>query len=74
MFYSNCFTVTVALNHKETSNHSERKNNTKKYTTPFIKKYKWKGRLYPSERRDWGKRERNSQTKLCIFYLLMKGR
>ena len=58
--YNKCFqyTVTVALNHKVIQKPSERITKTK----PFISKYNWEGINFPSERDDWGKIKRNSQT------------
>ena len=56
----NCFqyALTVALNHKQIKNHSERISNLK----PFIDQYNWKGINFPSQKEDWKKFESNNKS------------
>ena len=49
------YTPTVALNHEEIREHTERRTTIKS----FINKYNWGGRIYLSENIDWRKFEKN---------------
>ena len=52
------YTITVALNHEEIAEHSQRISKIK----PFINKYNWKERNFLSEKDDWKKIEKNNVT------------
>ena len=55
------YVMTVALNHKQIKNHSERITKI----TPFVDKYdkyKYEGIIYPSEKVDWKNIEKNNLT------------
>ena len=62
------YAVTVALNHEEIKDVLQRI--TKK--TPFMNKCNWKEIVFPSEKDDWKKFEKNNRTILSIFCMLKK--
>ena len=61
------YAVTVALNYEEIGKHSERITNIK----PFINKYKWEGKNFPSEKDDWKKINKNN-VKIALNVLCAK--
>ena len=55
----NCFqyAITVALNHQNIENHSEKISNIE----PFINLYNWEDINFPSQQKDWKKSEQNNK-------------
>ena len=55
----NCFqyAITVALNHQNIENHSEKISNIE----PFINLYNWEDINFPSQQKDWKKFEQNNK-------------
>ena len=63
------YVVTVALNYGEIESHPERVSDIK----PFMNKYKWKGKNYPSKLDDWKTFEKNNPViALNILYIKEK--
>ena len=63
------YAITVALNHEEIAKHSQRISKIK----PFINKYNWKEKNFPSEKDDWKKIEKNNVTfALNVLYAKKK--
>ena len=59
------YAVTVELNHEETKKGPYKKTKIK----PLINKYNWEGIIYPLEKNDWKKIEKNNVTiTLNILY------
>ena len=52
------YAITVALHHKNITNHPERITNI----SPFIDNYNWKDIEFPSHSKDWKKFEQNNKT------------
>ena len=55
------YAITVALHHKNITNHPERIANI----SPFIDNYNWKDIEFPSHSKDWKKFEQNNKTRYC---------
>ena len=63
------YTAAVALNYEEIKQNPERASNMK----PFINRYNWKGKNYPSKIDDWKTFEKNDPTiALNILYIKEK--